>query len=76
MGDRALKVTERQFGALMSKAAGGIDVQFRVFALKRTTRSPRAFEYISAHYEPASAAMEAETWTLSSSPAHSLRPIA
>ena len=60
MGDRALKVTERQFGALMSKAAGGIDVQFRVFALRKTTRSPRAFEYISAHYEPASAAMNGD----------------
>jgi homoserine O-succinyltransferase/O-acetyltransferase len=60
MDDRALKVTERQFGALVSKAACGIDVRFRVFALTKTTRSSRACEYISAHYEPASAAMDGD----------------
>ena len=59
MDDRALKVTERQFGALVFEAAGGdIDVRFRVFALNKIPRSPRAFDYISAHYEPASAAMD------------------
>jgi homoserine O-succinyltransferase len=60
MGDRALRVTERQFGALVSKAAGDIDVRLRIFALRKTPRSPQAFEYISAHYEPASAAMDGD----------------
>jgi homoserine O-succinyltransferase/O-acetyltransferase len=58
MADEALKITERQFGGLVSEAAGGIDVSFRIFALKSTRRSPRALEYINAHYEPASAAMD------------------
>jgi homoserine O-succinyltransferase len=57
MADEALKITERQFGSLVSEAAGGIDVSFRIFALKSTRRSPRALDYINAHYEPASAAM-------------------
>ena len=60
MGDEALKVTERQFTDLVSMSAGDIDVQLRLFALTRTPRSPRALEYISARYEPASAAMEGE----------------
>ena len=60
MGDEALKVTERQFTDLLSMSAGDIDVQLRLFALKRTPRSPRALEYISARYEPASEAMEGE----------------
>jgi homoserine O-succinyltransferase/O-acetyltransferase len=60
MGDQALKVTERQFGALVSEAAREINVRFRVFALGKTTRSSRALEYISAHYEPASAAMDGD----------------
>ena len=58
MGDEALKITERQFGSLLSEAAGDIDVSFRIFALKSTRRSPRALDYINAHYEPASAAMD------------------
>jgi homoserine O-succinyltransferase len=56
MGDEALKVTERQFTDLVSMSAGDIDVQFRLFALERTPRSPRAVEYIGARYDPASAA--------------------
>jgi homoserine O-succinyltransferase len=60
MGDAALKVTERQFTDLVSMSAGDIDVQFRLFALERTPRSPRALEYISARYDPASAAMEGD----------------
>jgi len=60
MSDEALKVTERQFIDLITKSAGDIDVQFRLFALKQTPRSPRALEYISARYEPASAVMEGE----------------
>jgi homoserine O-succinyltransferase len=60
MGDRALKVTARQFGDLVSKAAGDIDVRFRVFALRKTPRSPRALDYISAHYERANAAMDGD----------------
>ena len=32
MGDEALKVTERQFGRLVSMSAGDIDVQLRLFA--------------------------------------------
>jgi homoserine O-succinyltransferase len=58
MDDRALKMTERQFGALVSEAAGDIDVRFRVFALRKIPRSPWAFDYINAYYEPASAAMK------------------
>jgi homoserine O-succinyltransferase/O-acetyltransferase len=58
MADEALKITERQFGSLVSEAAGGIDVSFRIFALKSTRRSPRALDYINARYEPASAAMD------------------
>lgn len=60
MGDEALKTTERQFRDLISASAGDIDVELRVFALTRTPRSPRAREYISARYEPASAAMDGE----------------
>jgi homoserine O-succinyltransferase len=60
MGDQALKITERQFGSLVSEAAGDIDVSFRIFALKSTPRSPRALDYINARYEPASAAMDGE----------------
>jgi homoserine O-succinyltransferase len=60
MGDQALKITERQFGSLLSKAAGDIGVSFRIFALKSTRRSPRALDYINARYEPASAAMDGD----------------
>ncbi len=60
MGDEALKVTERQFGGLLSRSAGDVDVQLRLFALKRTPRSPWASEYIAARYEPACAAMDGE----------------
>ena len=60
MGDEALKVTERQFSCLVSASAGDIDVELRLFALKRTPRSPRALEYISARYEAASAAMDGD----------------
>jgi homoserine O-succinyltransferase/O-acetyltransferase len=58
MGDEALKITERQFSSLASEAAADIGVSFRIFALKSTRRSPRALDYINAHYEPASAAMD------------------
>jgi homoserine O-succinyltransferase/O-acetyltransferase len=60
MGDEALKITERQFGGLVSMSAPDIDVQIRLFALKRTPRTPRALEYITAHYEPASSVMDGE----------------
>ncbi len=60
MGDEALKVTERQFGQLVSMSAGDIDVQLRLFALKRTPRSPRALQYITERYEPASSATDGE----------------
>jgi homoserine O-succinyltransferase/O-acetyltransferase len=60
MGDEALKSTERQFRSLVSEAAGAMDVSFRIFALKSTRRSPRALDYINAHYELASAAMDGE----------------
>lgn len=60
MGDEALKVTEHQFTDLVSMSAGDIDVQFRLFALEQTPRSPRALEYISARYDPASAAMKGD----------------
>jgi homoserine O-succinyltransferase/O-acetyltransferase len=60
MGDQALKITERQFGSLLSKAAGDIGVSFRIFALKSTRRSSRALDYINARYEPASAAMDGD----------------
>ena len=60
MSDEALKATERQFGSLLSEAAGGIDVSLRVFALKSTRRSARALDYINARYEPASAAIDGD----------------
>ena len=60
MGDEALKVTERKFTDIVRISAGDIDVELRLFALKRTARSPRALDYVSARYEPASAAMEGE----------------
>ena len=60
MGDQALKSTERQFNALVSEAAADIEVSFRIFALKSTPRSPRALDYINAHYEPPSAAMDGQ----------------
>jgi homoserine O-succinyltransferase/O-acetyltransferase len=58
MGDEALKVTERQFAGLLDMSAADVDVQLRLFALKRTPRSPGALEYIGARYESASAAMD------------------
>jgi homoserine O-succinyltransferase/O-acetyltransferase len=58
MGDGALKVTERQFADLLGMSAAGGDVRLRLFALKRTPRSPSALEYIGARYEPASAVMD------------------
>jgi homoserine O-succinyltransferase/O-acetyltransferase len=58
MGDEALRITERQFGRLVSQAAGNISVSFRIFALKSTRRSPRALDYINARYEPASAVVD------------------
>lgn len=60
MGDEALKVTERQFSDLISASAGDNEVELRLFALKRTPRSPRALEYIAARYETASAAMDGD----------------
>jgi homoserine O-succinyltransferase/O-acetyltransferase len=60
MGDESLKSTERQFGSLVSEAAGDVDVSFRIFALKSTRRSSRALDYINARYEPASAAMDGD----------------
>ncbi len=60
MGDEALKVTERQFTDLVNMSAGDIDVRLRLFALKRTPRSPRALEFVAARYEPASLAMDGE----------------
>jgi homoserine O-succinyltransferase len=60
MGDEALKSTERQFGSLVSEAAGDVDVSLRIFALKSTRRSSRALDYINARYEPASAAMDGD----------------
>jgi homoserine O-succinyltransferase/O-acetyltransferase len=56
MGDEALKVTERQFAQLISLSAGDVDVRLRLFALKRTPRSPRALEYVAACYESAGSA--------------------
>jgi homoserine O-succinyltransferase/O-acetyltransferase len=60
MGDEALKVTERQFGRLVRMSAGDIDVQLRLFAFRRTPRSPRALEYVTARYAPASSAMDGD----------------
>jgi homoserine O-succinyltransferase len=60
MADEALKVTERQFGGVIRASAGDNDVQLRLFALERTRRSPRALEYMSARYEPASVAMKGD----------------
>lgn len=53
MSDEALKVTERQFGGLVSASAGDIDVELRLFVLSQTPRSPRALEYMEDYYEPA-----------------------
>jgi homoserine O-succinyltransferase/O-acetyltransferase len=60
MGDEALKVTERQFAGLLGMCAGDVDVQLRLFGLKRTPRSPAALEYIGARYEPASAIIDSK----------------
>ena len=60
MGDEALKVTERQFAQLIELSAGDVDVRLRLFALKRTPRSPRALEFVAARYEPASSVMDGE----------------
>ncbi len=60
MGDQALKVTERQFGALVAEASDDLDVRFRIFALKGISRSDCARDYIAARYEPASAIVGSE----------------
>ncbi|MBV8664431.1 MAG: homoserine O-succinyltransferase [Hyphomicrobiales bacterium] len=60
MSDEALKVTERQFRDLIGASAGDDDVELRLFAFTRTARSPRALDYISARYEPVSAAMNGD----------------
>jgi homoserine O-succinyltransferase/O-acetyltransferase len=57
MGDEALKVTERQFGGLLSASIEDVDVRLRLFALKGTPRSPSAVEFLDARYEPASEVM-------------------
>ena len=51
MSDEALKITERQFGELLSKSADGICVQLRLFALRTTSRSLTAQRYINSYYE-------------------------
>jgi homoserine O-succinyltransferase/O-acetyltransferase len=58
MGDEALKVTERQFTALIGTVKGDIDVRVRPLVFKRTPRSPRALDYIAGRYEPVSSAMD------------------
>ncbi len=60
MSDEALKATERHFGGLASAPVDDIDVVLRMFALSQTARSPRALEYIAAHYEPVSALIHAD----------------
>lgn len=58
MSDEALKITERQFSALIARAVGSINVELRLFALRSTRRSPRAIEYLNSRYEAASAATD------------------
>jgi homoserine O-succinyltransferase len=60
MGDQALKVTERQFGALVAEASDDLDLRFRIFALEGIRRSEPARDYIAARYEPASAIARSE----------------
>jgi homoserine O-succinyltransferase/O-acetyltransferase len=60
MGDEALKITERQFAGVLGISAVDVDVRLRLFALKRTPRSPGGLEYVGARYESASVAMEGE----------------
>jgi homoserine O-succinyltransferase/O-acetyltransferase len=53
MPDQAVKATERQFEALLSAAAGTVDVRLRLFALGRVARSQAALDYMRPKYEPA-----------------------
>jgi homoserine O-succinyltransferase len=53
MPDQAVKATERQFEALLSAAAGTVDVRLRLFALGRVARSEAALDYMRPKYEPA-----------------------
>ena len=52
MPDQALASTDRQFGELLSKAAGDLSVTLRIFSIGSVPRSDAGRQYARDHYEP------------------------
>jgi homoserine O-succinyltransferase len=59
MPDAALRATERQFAALLAEAAGGVEIELRLFALPRVQRGPEACAMMAGRYERAAALADA-----------------
>jgi homoserine O-succinyltransferase len=59
MPDAALAATERQFGDLLRAAAGGAEVELRLFALPGLVRGERARAQMAGRYETAEALADA-----------------
>jgi homoserine O-succinyltransferase len=59
MPDAALAATERQFGDLLRAAAGGAEVELRLFALPGLVRGERAQAQMAGRYESAEALADA-----------------
>jgi homoserine O-succinyltransferase/O-acetyltransferase len=51
MPDAALHHTERQFGRLLTAAAGDLSVELRLFHLPEVPRTDRGRSYVEQHYE-------------------------
>jgi homoserine O-succinyltransferase len=51
MPDPALAATERQFRSLLREAAGGTQIELRLFALPRVRRGPEALAAMAGRYE-------------------------
>jgi homoserine O-succinyltransferase len=59
MPDAALCATERQFGDLLRAAAGGVEIDLRLFALPGLARGERARGEMAGRYESAEAMADA-----------------
>jgi len=52
MPDAALKTSERQFRELLTRAAGDLRYELRVFSFPELPRSATGSRYVAQHYEP------------------------
>jgi homoserine O-succinyltransferase len=60
MPDAGLCATERQFGELLAGAAGGSEIELRLFALASVPRGERALAAMAGRYRPAEAMFEGD----------------